>query len=472
MWRILFLWLYSSLALATQFTDLKFSRYQIADSQWNVSACMYTTTCQIYSKNPGTAYKIPWTSGQLSWAAGDYVQFLPNMTNGQQNNTNPWLAVQYTGAGVQKATMGVGHIINMGTDYFFFVGSDNNTGQLFSMTSGFSNTSGVTWTGTLNPSIAQTNTYANGGSTTPLAAGQTASSPTVTGTSTATVVTSSTSGSVISYYNTLQTTTTWSDGSSTVTNGSSTLFSTRDMGGGGTITAGQQSDVNLFNSNTITDNKIYIRHSGNNDSVTVQQIGTRNLITGVNNQFAQIQDSNNYLNIKQGNGNPGKNEIDLRMTGGSNWVEIKQAWDGAGVSGGNNYALVNVGGFTNNITTQQTNDGGSGHFLEATVSGNYNTVNMTQSNDGTKQAFVSITGNNNSVTTTQSGSGQHYANVSAVGNGNTAVIDQSGSTANNASVTLINAGAPASVNLTQTGGKNYSITQTCYTACGTVTVRQ
>jgi len=154
---------------ATGLVDLKFGRYQIADSQWNVSACMYTATCEIYSKNPGTAYQIPWYNGQLSWAAGDYVKFV---TTGDA--TNPWNAIQYTSAGTQKAVMGTGHIINMGTDYFFFVGNDNNTGQLFSMTQGFANTSGVTWTGTLNPTVSQVNTYATNGSTTPLAAGQTA----------------------------------------------------------------------------------------------------------------------------------------------------------------------------------------------------------------------------------------------------------------------------------------------------------
>jgi hypothetical protein len=42
------------------------------------------------------------------------------------------------------------------------------------MTQGFANTSGVTWTGTLNPTVAQVNSYATNGSTTPLAAGQTA----------------------------------------------------------------------------------------------------------------------------------------------------------------------------------------------------------------------------------------------------------------------------------------------------------
>ena len=154
---------------ATGLADLKFGQAQIADSQWNVQSCTQTATCQIYSKNPGTAYKIPWYNGQLSWAAGDYVKFA---TTGDA--TNPWNAIQYTSAGTQKAVMGTGHIINMGTDYFFFVGNDNNTGQLFSMTQGFANTSGVTWTGTLNPTVSQVNNYATNGSTTPLAAGQTA----------------------------------------------------------------------------------------------------------------------------------------------------------------------------------------------------------------------------------------------------------------------------------------------------------
>jgi hypothetical protein len=173
--------LFSTAAYA-DFTDLKFGQAQIADSQWNVNACMNTTTCQIYSKNPGTVYKIPFTTGQLTWAAGDYVKF-----SATDNATNPYNAIQYNSAGVQKVVMGTGHIINMGTDYFFFVGNDNNTGQLFSMTSGFANTSGLSWTGTLNPSLAQVNTLAAGGSTTPLAAGQ---AVTVTPTPTAPNITS------------------------------------------------------------------------------------------------------------------------------------------------------------------------------------------------------------------------------------------------------------------------------------------
>ena len=151
-------------------TDIKFGQSQIADSQWNVNACLNTTTCQIYSKQPGTAYKIPWTSGQVSWASGDYVKF-----SASGNGSFPYTAIQYTSAGAVKATLGNGKIVNMGPDYFFFVGSDNDTGQLFSGSSGMSGTAGVSWTGTLNPTVAQANTYADASySTVPLTAGQTA----------------------------------------------------------------------------------------------------------------------------------------------------------------------------------------------------------------------------------------------------------------------------------------------------------
>lgn len=151
-------------------TDIKFGRYQIADSQWNVSACLNTTTCQIYSKQPGTMYKIPWYNGTWSWQAGQYVQF--GLTG---NASYPYEGKVYNSNGTLAGTIGTGKIVNMGPDYFFFVGNDNDTGQLFSGSSGMSNTSGVSWTGTLNPTIQQANTYADAAySTVPLTQGQTA----------------------------------------------------------------------------------------------------------------------------------------------------------------------------------------------------------------------------------------------------------------------------------------------------------
>jgi len=153
-------------------TDIKFGSSQIADSQWNVNACLNTTTCQIYSKNPGVMYKIPWTTGQWSWQSGQYVQF--SLTG---NASYPYEGKVYNSNGTLAGTIGTGKIVNMGPDYFFFVGNDNDTGQLFSGSSGMSGTSGVTWTGTLNPTTAQADTYANANySTVPLSAGQTATS--------------------------------------------------------------------------------------------------------------------------------------------------------------------------------------------------------------------------------------------------------------------------------------------------------
>jgi hypothetical protein len=170
--RIIFLLLLFCSNAFGALTDIKFGRYQIADSQWNVSACLNTTTCQIYSKQPGTMYKIPWFNGTWSWQSGQYVQF--GLTG---NASYPYEGKVYNSNGTLAGTIGTGKIVNMGPDYFFFVGNDNNTGQLFSGSSGMSNTGGVSWTGALNPTIQQADTYANATySTVPLSSGQTATS--------------------------------------------------------------------------------------------------------------------------------------------------------------------------------------------------------------------------------------------------------------------------------------------------------
>jgi hypothetical protein len=170
--KILFALMFLCSSSWAALTDIKFGRNQIADSQWNVSACLNTTTCQIYSKQPGTMYRIPWTNGMWSWQTGQYVQF--SLTG---NGSFPYEGKVYNSNGTLAGTIGTGKIVNMGPDYFFFVGSDNNTGQLFSGSSGMNNTSGVSWTGTRNPTISQADAYANATySTVPLSAGQTATS--------------------------------------------------------------------------------------------------------------------------------------------------------------------------------------------------------------------------------------------------------------------------------------------------------
>jgi hypothetical protein len=420
----------SAYSRAAGLVDLKFGKYQIADSQWNVSTCMYTTTCQIYRKNPGTAYKIPWTSGQLSWATGDYVAFV---TTG--NGANPWNAIQYSANGTQKAVMGTGRIINMGNDYFFFVGNDNNTGQLFSMTTGFSNTNGVNWTGTLNPTVAQVNAYAANGSTTPLGPGQTAApaAPAFAGTLTQTNAPSS----------------------QVITSGTNSTAG---------ISTSQQAKTNAWSSASIVNNNIYMEQIGDNNTITIVQTGNKNLIKGIGQQNAKIDGDSNQLTVYQGVGGAGQNQISLNVVGDLNKLELAQANTNTGIATGSNghYLYLDIAGSNNNVAVQQTNNGGvGGHYLETIVTGNSNNIINKQLDNGNKTIFATVSGNNNSINATQQGTGQHQLDLKLSGNNHSASVNQSGSTQNKASIDLTNAGGAATLNLIQTGSQLFSIVQSC-----------
>jgi len=395
--------LISGKSFATGLVDLKFGSAQIADSQWNVQSCTQTATCQIYSKNPGTAYKIPWWSGQLTWATGDYVKF---KTTG--DSTNPWEAIQYTTNGTQKAVMGTGHIINMGADYFFFVGNDNDTGQLFSMTQGFNSTSGVTWTGTLNPTITQVNQYAANGSTTPLAAGQAAAPPPPVG--------PTIEGGTITQTNAPANQTFTSGGSSSA--GPTTAQTTR---------------YNAWNNGTqAPDNYLYIEQvSGNYNTVNITQSGV-------------------------------KNTMDLGINGNSNTVNATQT--------GQNYLNALVQGSTNAVTSLQTNTSGTHYQETKIVSGNNNTISTVQKDNGNSLMFNTVTGSNNSITAVQEGAGNHYLESKLTGNGNGVLANQSGSAGNKANIDLTNAGGSASIDLQQSGGKSFTIIQSCTNPAGCSTV--
>jgi len=434
-------------ARAVGLADLKFGQYQIADSQWNVQACTQTPTCQIYSKNPGTAYKIPWWSGQLNWAAGDYVAFV--LTG---DATNPWNAIQYTSNGTQKAVMGTGHIINMGSDYFFFVGNDNDTGQLFSMTSGFSDNNGVSWTGTLNPTTTEVNTYASGGSTAPLSPGQTYS-----GSSANTSSPSQPSAPSYPAY---------------VTIGSGTP-GTMEFGSSAGPRLPQQTNIDVWTNRTVTDgNQIYIQQvSGNNNTVTMNQEGNKNLIR------SRIEGNTNSITVNQGVQGIGQNEIKTNTVGDNNTLNLNQARTTQGMAIGTNghYQAVDINGSYNTLTTQQSNSGGvGGQYMETTISGNQNSVTARQTDNGNKIMFTTIAGNNNTVEAVQKGTGQHYLESKLTGNGNSVSAVQEGNLANRATLDLTNAGGPASVILQQNGGQNVSVTTTCATAggCAPITVRQ
>jgi hypothetical protein len=569
----------SAYSQASGLTDLKFGQSQIADSQWNVQSCTQTATCQIYSKQPGTAYKIPWYNGQLSWAAGDYVKFAQT-----GDATNPWNAIQYNSAGTQKAVMGTGHIINMGTDYFFFVGNDNNTGQLFSMTQGFANTSGVTWTGTLNPTVTQVNTYAANGSTTPLSAGQTytatpqpaptaiymnnatvkitraipttSNSPATEGPNnafdnnpntkylnfdkanagvtvqlnTGRVVTGFTvttandysgrdptsyklygSNDGVTWVLIKQDTITLSDSrytTSAVTSVNNTtayayyfmLFPTTKAGNGCGLNCDSMQiaeltyyyDANSTVTSTATSNNIVdpvTAASGptvEGGTITQTQAPTNQTITSGGSSTAGpttdqqtrynswkngTQSVNNYLYIEQISGNFNnvtvtqsgtKNAMNLGINGSSNTVDATQT--------GSNYLNGLVQGSSNSVTSLQTNTSGA-HYQETKImTGNNNTINAVQKDNGNSLMFNTITGSNNSITAVQEGAGNHYLENKLTGSGNSVTANQSGSTANKANIDLTNAGGPASVDIQQSGGKSFTIIQGCTNPAGCTTV--
>ena len=365
-------------------------------------------------------------------------------------------------------------------------------------------------------------------------AGAAPSAPTVTSTTTAYTYRTVVSGNVTTVYRTLVTTTNYSDGTSTSSNGNEALYYTATstvtevsssntqqgvvtttttrvdtvmsdgsqttsyssssvttpwpsyvtigsgsvsqditFGNSATPTLPQQTKIDVWTNKTITDgNKIYIEQvSGSNNTVTMDQDGNKNLIN------ATISGNTNSVTAKQGVPGVGQNEIKLNLNGDGNTLNINQARTTLGSPLGTNghYQSVEVTGYQNTVTTQQTNTGGvGGQYMETTVNGNQNSVVARQTDNGNKIMFNSITGNNNTVDAVQKGTGQHYLENKLTGNGNSVSALQEGSIANRATIDLTNNGGPASVILQQTGGQNVSITTGCATAggCAPVTVRQ
>lgn len=407
---ILYTMCLSAFAQATSFTDLKFSQYQIADSQWDVGACLYTSTCNIYYTQPGTMYTIPWYMGQWNWQTGQYVKFSLS-----GNSSYPYTANVYNSNGSLAGTVGTGKIINMGVDVngnalFFFVGNDDDTGQLFSANVGLTGNGGYSWTGTLNPTTSQVDSFAvSYGSTTPLAAGQTyspaPSGPTVTG------------------------------GTITQTNAptSQTILS-----GGSYVsprTTQEQTRIDTWTNNGQSYNNIlYIEQTyGANNTVTITQEGV-------------------------------KNRIDFTLNGNGNVVNNTQT--------GSNYLKIEIPGWGNNITTNQSNTSLT-NYAETRIQGNGNTVNHTQTGPGNHILFSKSSGDINTINSTQSGNAGHTLDVRLSGNWNNVLSSQTGNTPNNAYIDLTNGGGAASVDLQQTGGKNFTIIQTCTNPAGcSTTVRQ
>jgi len=490
-------------------TDIKFGQYQVADSQWNVSSCLNTTTCQIYSKQPGTAYKIPWTSGQVQWAAGDYIKFELSGNSGY-----PYLAKQYDSAGNVKATIGTGKIVNMGPDYFFFVGNDNNTGQLFSGSLGMNNTAGVSWTGTLNPTIAQANTYADANySTIPLAAGQTATStPSSNATPSGPVPTAvynqglSNNVYIVNHYPTSNNSPPGEGAANAFDNNPNTKYLNFDKYNAGVtvklnvgriVTGFTLTTANDFPGRDPTSYQLY----GSNDGINWVKI-SEDVLNLSNNRFwtspmISVTNSTSYVyyyiffpTTKAGEGcgldcdsmqiaeitfyydsnntttstDVGSGSVNNPSNfccGGSaapfnanaGFVGRVEQWRNNNITGDNAVNITQIGNY-NTATVQQS---GNRNYVELSVAGHNNTSTVTQSTTGSTQSNyieATVTGNSNSTQLEQTSTGQVkgiYATVTD--DSNSVMVQQKDSGGHYAEINL--SGGNKTVDLLQQGGGNH-----------------
>jgi len=352
-------------------------------------------------------------------------------------------------------------------------GPDPNGGTTSGQAGGYNNTMTVTNSGT--------------GAT----AGTAPSTPTVTSTSTSYTYRSVVTGNTTRVYRTLVTTTNYSDGTSTTSNGTEELYytavvttsETNGVVGGNLATTITTTTTTTYNNGTQTSSSSnsYIYYGtinqtnspGNetilsgsyyvNPRTTVEQarIDAWTQGTQSHNNVLYIDQTYGYNNQVTITQSGTKNRIDFTLNGNGNVVQNTQT--------GSNYLKIEIPGWGNNITTNQSNTSLT-NYTETKIQGNGNTVNHQQTGTGNHILFSRITGDINTVDSTQSGNAGHNLDVTLTGHWNSVISSQTGNTPNNAKIDLTNAGGPASVDLQQTGGKSFSIIQSCTNPAGCTTV--
>lgn len=212
--------------------------------------------------------------------------------------------------------------------------------------------------------------------------------------------------------------------------------------------------------------------NGANNTIYIEQVGNSNVVKGIGETPARITGSTNAVTIKQGTAGTGQNEIQMRIIGDNNTLDIGQARTNTGVETGTNghYQAIDISGYQNVLTTQQSNTTLGGHYQETTINGNQNNITARQTDNGNKIMFNTINGNNNTVDAVQKGTGQHQLVNSLTGNNNSVTVSQEGNSQNKANIDLTNAGGAATVDLIQSGGKNFTIIQSCTNPAGCSTV--
>lgn len=165
----------------------------------------------------------------------------------------------------------------------------------------------------------------------------------------------------------------------------------------------------------------------------------------------------------------------IEQIGNSNSIFVSQSGPSY-----NNYVKYYGTGSNNNIGIQQaTAATAQTNYVDLTITGDFNTVDISQQHNGEigsfgKGVFVNISDNNNSLTVLQKNGGSHYADISLSGGNKNVDITQQGNGNHMAKVGL--SGMPTDLSLTQSGStqQSYSINFNCATSggCAKITVTQ
>lgn len=242
------------------------------------------------------------------------------------------------------------------------------------------------------------------------------------------------------------------------------------------------------------DNHVHIDqvNSGDNFSLTVDQIGTDNLVdfsfdhqnntvdllqSGNNNYFGytdawgsgyswggDIDGLDNDIEVRQkcSAGTCNDNDFQLHVWGDSNTVVFGQgyennnsltpSWSYDGTEPGGNFVRLDIHGDNNTFTGSQKQDSSSiTHDIIANIYGDDNDVYVKQMQNGNKDLTLTINNDDNEASIVQKKAGAHNATITLSGTYGT------------------------NLNLTQTGDttQTYTLTQNCITVGGcSVTVTQ
>ena len=202
-------------------------------------------------------------------------------------------------------------------------------------------------------------------------------------------------------------------------------------------------------------NEIYITSIGDNLDLEIIQDGENNAIGSSTNASTNNGDTNKLF-IKQKNTGhaAASGTIEFGITGDNNNIELGQGFTGTGLVGtdttesGAKFIELNVTGDSNNVHVGQRNGSSGtyvGHIATVDITGNSNSVDAEQTNDGLKSVDIDLSGNGHSVFSRQMNNGAH-----------TSTID------------LSNGGGAYSLSVTQnsTTAKSYTLQGTCYVAQG------